>query len=397
MMLRCAAVIILALLPLASAGASPAAQQRRADTALVDGAAILASPNISIARRPTVVIGDPDGGDRHELGEVLAAARLADGSIAVADRDSREIRIFDAAGRYLRAVGGRGSGPGEFQALGAFAVSGDSLFVQDLATALITVFDAHGRLLRTFALQPDPESRRDNFIGPVQNGMFVGSATSVRQLRAPSRISHVDLAVFVYDRAGRRFRSLGNLLSREVTEIPTSMGDGTAQFLRPFGLVGTVRTGGGRVYMGDGERCEIRILDLDGVRQRLARFLLPPMRVQARDREEEQTRLLDFYPRRSRELLRSAWSSLEFKEFLPAFRRFELDARGRIWIERWTDQERTGALWFVFDAQLRPVGQLRLPRGIDVKAIYADGLLVVRSGTDGVNRVEYYPFTSAPR
>lgn len=74
------------------------------------------------------------------LESVRGPYRLPNGSIAVGDRASGEIRIFDAAGRFLLAALGEGEGPTEIGRLHG---------LHHCAPGVLTAFD-RGRDLRTF-------------------------------------------------------------------------------------------------------------------------------------------------------------------------------------------------------------------------------------------------------
>jgi hypothetical protein len=75
-----------------------------------------------ISPAPVLEIGMIDGPAAYQLDGVRNAARLPDGSIAVADGGSRQIRIYDAEGRHFRSFGGQGGGPGEFETLAGAAL-----------------------------------------------------------------------------------------------------------------------------------------------------------------------------------------------------------------------------------------------------------------------------------
>ncbi|MBI4546128.1 MAG: 6-bladed beta-propeller, partial [Gemmatimonadetes bacterium] len=75
----------------------------------------------------------------------------AAGRIYVLDRQEQEIRVFDARGAYVRTIGRKGRGPGEFQ--GANGMEWDragNLWVADPMNTRYTVFDTAGRFLRTY-------------------------------------------------------------------------------------------------------------------------------------------------------------------------------------------------------------------------------------------------------
>jgi hypothetical protein len=62
-----------------------------------------------------LVIGLEDQPLEYQLGRPIAVRTDAEGHIYIADRFSREIKVFDHDGTYLRIIGGRGRGPGEFE------------------------------------------------------------------------------------------------------------------------------------------------------------------------------------------------------------------------------------------------------------------------------------------
>ncbi len=66
-----------------------------------------------VTREPLVDIGGDESDPSHQLFRVFDVLRLPDGSMAVLDGGSSEIRFFDTNGRHSRTVGGQGEGPGE--------------------------------------------------------------------------------------------------------------------------------------------------------------------------------------------------------------------------------------------------------------------------------------------
>jgi hypothetical protein len=80
-----------------------------------------ALPRWRLSDEPILSIGVESGESPYMFDGITASgvARLADGSIAIVDgssalRGSAAVRIFDANGRFVRAVGRRGDGPAEF-------------------------------------------------------------------------------------------------------------------------------------------------------------------------------------------------------------------------------------------------------------------------------------------
>lgn len=72
-----------------------------------------------------------------------------DGLVYVLEGGAREVRVYDAAGRRVRTIGGEGDGPGEFRGPFGLGVFGDTLWVADTQLRRITVFTKTGELLET--------------------------------------------------------------------------------------------------------------------------------------------------------------------------------------------------------------------------------------------------------
>lgn len=71
------------------------------------------------------------------------------------DRGNARVLVFDRAGRFVRQLGHKGGGPGEFEVPIGLAVLPDGgIAVLDLAHLNLTLFGADGRFRRTVAWQP---------------------------------------------------------------------------------------------------------------------------------------------------------------------------------------------------------------------------------------------------
>jgi hypothetical protein len=87
-------------------------------------------------------IGALDGTGPEVWGNVTAIAISPNGPIAVLDGQAQEVRVFDRDGQFLRTVGRKGEGPGEFQqAVAVHFDTDDRLWVVDIANARYEVFD----------------------------------------------------------------------------------------------------------------------------------------------------------------------------------------------------------------------------------------------------------------
>ncbi|MEO8201718.1 MAG: 6-bladed beta-propeller [Gemmatimonadota bacterium] len=83
----------------------------------------------------------PGEGEPGELLNPGSVAMSREGDVFVRDETPSVVKVFDTSGRYLRAIGHEGDGPGEFRG-GFIAVRGDTLVIQDPRNARVTTFRA---------------------------------------------------------------------------------------------------------------------------------------------------------------------------------------------------------------------------------------------------------------
>ncbi len=102
---------------------------------------------------PIVAIGEFEGDEPYLLGSPTAVDMDREGRIYVADSQASEVRVFDASGRHLLSIGGRGDGPGEFNAPDDLKItSTGEVVVRDQAGARFSVFAPDGTFLRSWPL-----------------------------------------------------------------------------------------------------------------------------------------------------------------------------------------------------------------------------------------------------
>jgi hypothetical protein len=90
-------------------------------------------------------IGVADGTEEYILGEIGDVALGRDGSLYVYDGQVPIVRHYDANGKFLRSIGRRGSGPGEYRSVSGIATTPDGrLLVWDTGNWRVNVYAASG-------------------------------------------------------------------------------------------------------------------------------------------------------------------------------------------------------------------------------------------------------------
>lgn len=112
-----------------------------------------------------VRIGELDGADEYTFGSVSEVAVTADGDMYVFDRQANQLRRYDSNGVFVRTVGRKGGGPGEYDRLNGLDVGADGrVYLWDAGNGRIATYTPHG--------EPDGSWR-------VQGGFHTSNALTV--------------------------------------------------------------------------------------------------------------------------------------------------------------------------------------------------------------------------
>jgi hypothetical protein len=198
----------------------------------------LEASRIALSPEPDLIIGREGGEPEYEFFRIAGVTRLADGSIVVANAGTAQLRFFDSDGRFLKSIGRRGTGPGEFRNMrGLWVIRGDSLVVWDGGPGL-GLFSPGGEYVRTARTADAPFDgfgRQYPPTGVLREGRVVGSLMSTsmptgQTLRSPQLLASMALG-------GEQWDSTTDGGSRGLVSRPSC---------RKFGQSSsTVRTGSG--------------------------------------------------------------------------------------------------------------------------------------------------------
>ncbi|HKS07707.1 MAG TPA: 6-bladed beta-propeller [Gemmatimonadaceae bacterium] len=123
-------------------------------------------------------IGTVDGDERLQFLRIRAVSvDPANGDVYVANAGSYSIRVFTARGAFVREIGRRGDGPGEFQSIVSLRIVADTIVVWDFSLRRVTAFRLDGALLATWPTV-SPTSGRDDAapIASVPGGWLVSNS-----------------------------------------------------------------------------------------------------------------------------------------------------------------------------------------------------------------------------
>jgi hypothetical protein len=292
---------------------------------------------------PVVEIGKTEGEDPYLFSRIAQIAVLGNGSIAVVELPSREVRIFDLDGQHLATFGGQGGGPGKFLFFPKIvAAGGDTVLTWEGGrTRRRQWFLSDGTFLRDDGLPLTVGSAGNSFsVGRIVTWAIVRDGT----LLAPNNT--VPVANGQLLEVGEVFHIIGNLGERvaavgDTFPIGTSVivrhGKATAQL--PFGSLPAysfVYPPAELVVSGPA-RWQMSSYGPDGALSRVIRAAVPRMPLTAEMIEEmrnERMELADDFGE-SRRDIQAAWEQLPIPDSCPAIRQILWDGGDRLWVRRW--------------------------------------------------------------
>jgi hypothetical protein len=326
---------------------------------------------------------------------IVAVRRLSTGNLVIANFDPISIRVFDRAGHLASTFGRKGEGPGEYIDLSDLIVlPGDSLLLLDRMLRRFTLLDQSGKYIRSFSFAPPFATPPfDVSVQPLGDGtVLIGyaEATATRPSPAPVLISQ---AVGRYATTGARLNSLGRFFYGDyflqATPSP-HVGGGSALWERAFARKGILVADVTSIWIGDASAFEATRYSLDGRPLETHRLDQGPHTVDPSDIAAYQQRELAAAKPADLEVERRRVAEMPYPKAFPAYRRVLLDAKGRIWMQRYAPTTTGPTTWWVLDPVTRSARAVLLPERFYAFFIGGDDVVGVWRDADDVEHVPAY-------
>ncbi len=351
---------------------------------------------------PSMEIG---GGDASSgaLSGVVAAVRLRDGRVAIAEQSTSSIKLFDARGRFVRSIGRRGSGPGEFSAITRLVLlTGDTIAAYDGLRGTLSVFDTTGKLART--------TRLVSGMGGLQlTGMLADGTMILTRGYNPmfSRTSRLERDSISYVTATSGTERLDTIVTVPGSDVYLFAGpDFSSRNPLPFGRVSLIAIQPDRLAIATGDSWDIQIRSPNGQLRELHRVAHRPVPVTRDD--------IARYKRNTMERMRSVrvvaagggggppgsdWAARQermlevvpypathapYDSLLPA-------PGGELWVRAAGKPGDDPRLWVALGRSGAALGTVSVPARLRVLEVGTDFVLAVRRDEDDVEHVGVYP------
>lgn len=126
-----------------------------------------------------LAVGVADGDENYMIGAINDIAVAANGTMYVLDRSVPAVRVYDAKGKFVKNIGRRGSGPGEYGFATAIAIaSNGNLLLYDQGNARINVYSPSGDVITSWPTRGGTGSGSGR-------GFLISDALGTTYVRAP--------------------------------------------------------------------------------------------------------------------------------------------------------------------------------------------------------------------
>lgn len=325
----------------------------------------------------------------HEFFYVTDAAILSDGSFAVADAGSNEIRVFSANGTHTLTIGREGEGPGEFRRLTqVIAHSGDSILAYDFMLSRVTIFGPDGNPARIVTLKGASQAYP---IFPLPNGGYVLRAFDYTTQRTRLGLRRIPSPILRVSNAGEVIDTITSIPGHE--SVVYSRGDAGAL----WGKQGHLATHGGNVFLGWADSLAYQVWSQNGKLLRIVRvpgfdLSLTPKQI------EREIRAYMPDPAKASPTRRAIMEVQPSRTHRPAYGKMVVDTEGYVWLRahQGLHERNEKTLWQVFAPSGSWSGTVVLPSRFTVFRIGEDWILGMRPDDLDVEHIQLLRLHRSP-
>jgi len=279
-------------------------------------------------------------GDKSEESfvNITALDVLEDGTVYVLDTKDSRVKVFDARGKFVRAFGKAGQGPGELnQPVGIIITPEKEVLVEDALNQRLAFFSLKGEFIRHVSTAKVLGLTGIQMDG---RGLVVGRSMGLGEG------GKLFMDVKTYD------QELNPKVKLASVEFPIS----PRAKINPFAAMNLLYAldGQGRLYLGSSLDYEIKVVSAEGRILRTISRDYDPVPITQEDKEE----MLKLVPSAAGINVKDM---IQFPEAYPPFASFVLADEGRLLVRTY-EKGRTKKefFWDVFDAEGRYIAKVPL-------------------------------------
>lgn len=357
-----------------------------------------------------VEIGAEDGSEEETFGYIPTLLPAGDRGFLVLDDQASALRLFDSTGTFVKNIGNKGGGPGEFQQVnGVSRLPDGRIVLWDATGSRLNVYSDTGAYLTTW---------RVPFSGHFGQNMLWTDMEGRSYAWAILERDSVDFTkgtrgVIAFDREGQVIDSLAFPVWREPAPSLLARspdGRGASAFTFPFWPQNSVMVSPlGGFVSGPGDPYVLYFTDRPGAKPVRIDREHTPVPVSATERSERRAQA-EFGLRRTDP--NWSWTVAEIPTVKPAYETIFVAPDGRIWVKLSTPAEaipeaelapvppaqqarprtttRTSTVYDVFSPEGLLLGRVAIPRRVSFHTAVGNDVYAVRRDSLDVEYVVRY-------
>jgi hypothetical protein len=336
----------------------------------------------------TLRIGESNSDPAQQFHMMGLPALLGNGSMLVPVGQS-EIRVFNSSGEFVRRIGSRGEGPGEFQQLwSVHALDGDSIVGLEPSYGKANVFDSAGKFGRSYLLPVAASFPTGWRVLADQSLVFIGGNRKRPIIDRGDTGVFLDTVVLRRSPPGSRDVIPLRYIAGNWWQTPLRKGYGTRTVFHSGRAL--VAANGNTIAVAHGDHMAIQWTDTTGRRIRGTRIQLNQTRT-----DPNLKRALEKVIANTPHITEPSegedtptFSQLELMpsvaEMQPQLDDLFLDKLGNTWARRWTHPDSAVAEYIVFDSSGMPKAKLRAPASFRLADVSGDIMIGRLTNADSV-------------
>ena len=307
----------------------------------------------TLSEEPMLTIGEEGDDENLWFSQVGGTGLLSDGSIAVIDGASSELRLFAEDGRHLWSAGGSGEGPGEFtRAWYLWVLPGDTMWVGNLRPWRYNVFTGEGEFVRAVE-RVTPYGDPTGGGGVLDNGVSINGTwgfSFVQNFTTPDT-----LILEAHSPDGQLISTVARVPNRVQGTTSKSEALGINLVLNPlFSAQAMADAGRNTIAIGQSRDPEVRLLDEEFRLRRIVRWSEPGREVTSADVNAYRDSYVESRGGRDSE----RWGAGDevqidpdrpVAEIFPAFSSIAVARDGRLWVFPYRKPGQDPREWMAFE------------------------------------------------
>lgn len=291
---------------------------------IVDGTKVITNPDyprdgvFKYELEEEISIGLMDGDENYILNRPRDLKVTQNGTIYIFDSGDINIKVYNKNGVYLRTIGRKGQGPGEFgSSLLFFDISNDGkIYLADYGNKRIAIFDTTGTYLSGFN---------------ISEGLLMGIRTDNTNIYLSNSLYDSEirtLSIHKFSTSGEKIIDFG--LFKVVQPIITSRGENSISMLTSRSAPTTVWniSNDGKLFTGDGDKYQISVYNSEGEREIIFGRDFKPI------------------PNKTKQ---NPKAHKDLNDYLAAFDKFPaFDDNGNIWVKIFTEDKIEDFVYDIF-------------------------------------------------